>query len=158
MNKVTDEHVGPITGTHIGPVTGNMLPRSLVNILAKSPGFPTGVANMGGALQNLMGGGLSQNIGGAGGELKMLLKNTCEGSHLIVKLPAISLQASKFTKNELLQTYFSRILARFKLLFVLFLGIISWKGVSCFNGESCFSKKIVRWGGGKPESPAEHLG
>ena len=165
VNKVTDEHVGPITGTHIGPVTGNMLPRSLVNILAKSPGFPTGVANM--ALQNLMRGGLSQNIRGAWGELKMLLKNTCEGSHLIVKLPAISLQASKFTKNELLQTYFSRILARFKLLFVLFLGIISWKGVSCFNGESCFSKKIVRWGGnphappphyGKPESPAEHLG
>ena len=39
----------------------------------------------------------------------MLSKNTCEGVHLIVKLPAISLQASKFTKNELLQTYFSRI-------------------------------------------------
>ena len=33
----------------------------------------------------------------------MLSKNTCEGAHLIVKLPAISLQASKFTKNELLQ-------------------------------------------------------
>ena len=47
------------------------------------------------------------------GELKMLSKNTCEGVHLIVKLPAISLQASKFTKNELLHTYFSRILARF---------------------------------------------
>ena len=43
----------------------------------------------------------------------MLLKNTCEGVHLIVKLPAISLQASKFTKNELLHTYFSKILARF---------------------------------------------
>ena len=69
---------------------------------------------------------------------------------MIVKLLAISLQASNFTKNELLQTYFSRILARFKLLFVLFLGIISWKGVSCFNGESCFSKKIVRWGGATP--------
>ena len=47
------------------------------------------------------------------GELKMLSKNTCEGVYLIVKLPGISLQASKFTKNELLQTYFSRILARF---------------------------------------------
>ena len=59
---------------------------------------------------------------------------------MIVKLPAISLQASKFTKKELLQTYFSRILARFKLLFtVLFLGIISWKGVSCFHGEGSFS-------------------
>ena len=45
-------------------------------------GFPTGVANMGGgrggAPQNLMGVGLSQNIGGAWGKLKMLLKNTCE--------------------------------------------------------------------------------
>ena len=41
----------------------------------------------------------------------MLSKNTCEGVHLIVKLPAISLQASKFTKNELLQTYFPRNLA-----------------------------------------------
>ena len=62
----------------------------------------------------------------------MLSKNTCEGVHLIVKLPAISLQASKFTKNELLQTYFPRNLAI--LFIVLFLGIISWKGVSCFNG------------------------
>ena len=43
----------------------------------------------------------------------MLSKNTCEGVHLIVKLPAISLQACKFTKNELIHTYFSRILARF---------------------------------------------
>lgn len=57
MNKVTDEHVGPITGTHIGPVTGNMLPRSLVNILAKSPGFPTGVANMGGGDSSKFDGG-----------------------------------------------------------------------------------------------------
>ena len=57
--------------------------------------------------------GLSQNMGGAWGELKMPSKNTCEGVYLIVKLSAISLQASKFTKNELLNTYFSRILARF---------------------------------------------
>ena len=57
------------------------------------------------------GGGLSQCMGGVwgGGEgLKMLSKNTCEGVHVIVKLPTISLQ-----KNELLHTYFSRILARF---------------------------------------------
>ena len=47
------------------------------------------------------------------GELKILSKNTCEGVHLIVKLSAISLHASKFTKNELLYTYFARILARF---------------------------------------------
>ena len=51
-------------------------------------------------------------MGGAWGQLKMLLKNTCEGVQLIVKLPTIGLQASKFTKNELLDTYFSRILAR----------------------------------------------
>ena len=68
-------------------------------------------------------------MGGAGGEggwLKMLLKNTCEGVHLIVKLPAIS----------------------FKLLFiVLFLGIISWvfhiSVVCVWEGGELF----FRWGG-----------
>ena len=60
-----------------------------------------------------MGGGiLSQNIGGAWGELKMLAKNTCEGVHLIVKLLAIRLLASKFIENDFLHTYFSTILAR----------------------------------------------
>ena len=58
---------------------------------------------MGGVVQNLMQGSLSQYIGGAWEGLKMLSKNTCEGVHLIVKLPAISLQ---FTKDELLHTYF----------------------------------------------------
>ena len=58
------------------------------------------------------GGGLSQYMGVHGG-FKMLSKNTCEGVYLIIKLPAISLQAYKFTKNEFLHTYFSRILARF---------------------------------------------
>ena len=58
-------------------------------------------------------GGLKAKHGGAWGELKIPSKNTCEGVHLMVKLPAISLQASKFTKNELLHIYFSRILARF---------------------------------------------
>ena len=74
----------------------------------------------GGALQNLMeeGGGLKsihgRSIGeGGGGGVKMLSKNTREGVHLKVKLPAISLQACKFTKNEFLHKYFSRILARF---------------------------------------------
>ena len=70
----------------------------------------------GGALQNLMGGGggegLTQYMGEHGG-LKTLLKNTCEGVHLIVKLLAISLEACKFTKNELLHTYFRRILTQF---------------------------------------------
>ena len=59
--------------------------------------------------------GLSQYMGehGGGGGLKMLLKNTCEGAHLIVNLPAVSMQACKFTKTELLHAYFSIILARF---------------------------------------------
>ena len=61
-----------------------------------------------GALQNFMGEGgcLSQDMAGAWGLLKMLLKNSCEVVHLIVKLPTLSLQACKFTKNELLHTYF----------------------------------------------------
>ena len=67
----------------------------------------------GGALQNLMGGRLKSILGGSMGGLKMLSKNTCEGVHLTVKLPAISLQACKFTKNELLHTHFSRFLAGF---------------------------------------------
>ena len=75
----------------------------------------------GGAVQNLMeeggGGGLKsihgRSIGEGGGGLKMLSKNTREGVDLKVKLPAISLQACKFTKNEFLHKYFSRILARF---------------------------------------------
>ena len=81
---------------------------NILNHIFNSAGFPTGVANMGRS---------SKFEGRASvktwGELKMPSKNTCEGVHLIVKLPAISLQASKFTKNELLHTYFSRILARF---------------------------------------------
>ena len=80
------------------------LSKEFRDIQANYTGFPTCVVNMG-------------DEGGAQvktwGELKMLSKNTCEGVYLIVKLPGISLQASKFTKNELLQTYFSRILARF---------------------------------------------
>ena len=78
-------------------------------------GFPTGVANMegGGLFKLLWGGGLKSKHGGSMGEHKMLSKNTCEGVHFIVKLPAIILPASKFTKNELLHTYISSILARF---------------------------------------------
>ena len=51
--------------------------------------------------------------GGGGGGAEMLLKNTCEGVHLLVKLSALCLQACKFFKYEFLHTYFSRILARF---------------------------------------------
>ena len=73
-----------------------------------SPGFSTDVENMGGAepLSPIGAGapqtliwGLCQKMGGAWEELKILSKNTCEGVHLIVKLPPISLQTSNFTKN-----------------------------------------------------------
>ena len=67
-------------------------------------GFPQVLRTWGGALQNLTRGGLSQYMGEHGG-LKILSENTCEGVHLI-KLPAISPQACKFTKNELLHTFF----------------------------------------------------
>ena len=56
--------------------------------------------------------GASVNTWGEHGGLKMVVKNTCEGVHLLVKLPAVSLQPCKFTKNELLHTNFSRILGR----------------------------------------------
>ena len=71
--------------------------------------MPLPPAPIEGALENVMAGGLSQYMEGAwGGVLKNLSKNTREGVHLLVKLSAISLQACKFTKNELLHTYFSR--------------------------------------------------
>ena len=76
-------------------------------------GFPQLLGTWEGALQNLMGGALSQYMGEHGGRLKILSKNDCDGVHLIVKLPPISLQVWKSTKNELLHTYFWRILARF---------------------------------------------
>ena len=44
---------------------------------------------------------------------KMLSKIPVMEFIWIVQLPAISLQACKFTKNKLLHTYSSRILARF---------------------------------------------
>ena len=75
--------------------------------------------------------------GGAWG-FKMLSKNTCEGVHLIIKLPAISLQAYKFTKNEFLHTYFAggaSFLSR---------GCTPWGGTSDLMGR--VSKKIVGWG------------
>ena len=60
----------------------------------------------GGALQNMMGAGLKSIHGGSMMGLKIMLKNTSGGVHLIVKLLAISLQACKFTKNELLHSNF----------------------------------------------------
>ena len=67
------------------------------------------------------GGRLKSKHGGEWGQFKMLVKNsceevhlitgknTCEGDHLIVKLPAISLQASKFTKMN----FFKQIIQQF---------------------------------------------
>ena len=106
-------------------------------------GFPQVLRTWGGGSSKLDGVGLSQYLGGAWRGLKMLSKNTQEGVHLIVKLPAISLQAGKFTKNELFHTIFQGFQLDFKLLFiVVFLGIISWKDASRFNGGGgCFSDR-----------------
>ena len=56
-------------------------------------GFPQVLRIWGGSL-NFDGweGGLESIHRGEHGGLKMLLKNTCEGVHLLVKLPAISLE------------------------------------------------------------------
>ena len=71
-------------------------------------GFPTGVANTEGLHPPPLG----------WGELKMLSKNTSEGVHLIVKLPPMTLQASEFTKNELIFLKdFSYILSYYLLCF-----------------------------------------
>ena len=84
--------------------------------LSQTQGFPQELRTWGGSSKFDGEGGLKSKHRGAWGELKMLSKNTCEGVHLIVKLLAISLQASKFTKNEFLHTHFSRILARFYVI------------------------------------------
>ena len=85
----------------------------LSKVCEQIPGFPTGVDNMGGGSSEFDGGGgLSQCMRGAWEAYKGVEK-TCQGVYLLVKLLAISLQAGKFTKNELLHIYFLRILARF---------------------------------------------
>ena len=53
-----------------------------------------------------VGGRLKSVHGGHMGEIKMLSKNTCEGVHLIGKLPVTSLQASKFTKMNFFTHFF----------------------------------------------------
>ena len=97
-------------------------------------------------------------MGGAWGTgLKMLSKNICEGIHLTVKLSAISLQPCKFTKNELLHTYFSRILVRFEIIIYcafsrnhLMEGCFTfqWGGGSCFSDGGLHFKWGVRPIGG----------
>ena len=86
-----------------------------VTFYYSTQGFPQVLWTWGGVLK-IWWGGLSQNMGETCEELKMLSKTACEGIHLILKLLAISLQASKFAKNELLHTYFSGILARFEVI------------------------------------------
>ena len=72
---------------------------------------------------------------------------------MIIKLSAIILQACKFTKNELLQTHFSRILARFKIIIegASFLSGVHPMGGINFDGggggRGGGLKKIVGWGG-----------
>ena len=84
-------------------------------------GFPQVLRTWGGVLQNLIGEwGLKSVHGESMWGLKVQLKNTCEGVHLIVKLWAISLQAFKFTKNELFYKFFkdfSQILSSYLLCF-----------------------------------------
>ena len=84
------------------------------NTVTGASGFSTRVENMGGGSSKFDGRELKSIHGGSmEGGLKMLLKNTCEGVYLIIMLQAISLQACKFTKNELLHTHVLRMLARF---------------------------------------------
>ena len=64
------------------------------------------------ALENLMRGSLSQYMGVAWG-FKRLSKSTCEGVHLIVKLPAKSLCKPANLLKMNFTHIFSRILARF---------------------------------------------
>ena len=92
------------------PVCFHMLFKGPPLTCTTNTGFSTGVENIrGGWLKSI-------HWGSMGGGLKIMLKNTCGGVHLIVKLPAISLPACKFTKNELLHSCFWRILARFYVI------------------------------------------
>ena len=97
-------------------------------------------------------------VGGGVGWLKMPSKNTCEEVHFILKLPAISMQACKFTRNELLRTYFSRILARFQVIiycaftrnhFMEGHFAFQWRGVvfQMEGGASFLSGVCAPWGG-----------
>ena len=79
-------------------------------------------------------------------------------------LPAISLQASKFTKNELLHTYFSRILARFQVIIYYHFSKESFHG-RFFHVSMrvvCFSDGVASVtsgeGGGMPHSRGIRLG
>ena len=122
----------------------NMVSSQPVFICLLTRGFPTGVENIWG-LFKIWWEGLSQYMGGAWGGLKMLSKNTCDGVHLIVKLLVISLQACTFIKNELLHTYFWRILARFSvIIYCAFSRNHFMEGYFTFQ----WGGLLFRWGGG----------
>ena len=70
----------------------------------------------GGLFKIWWGEGAWVNTEGSARGVKTLLKNTCDEVQLLIKLLDISLQDCKFTKNELLNTYFSRILASFYVI------------------------------------------
>ena len=117
-----------------------------VTFYYSTQGFPLVLWTWGGGVLKIWwGGGLNQNMREAWEELKMLSKTACEGVHLILKLLAISLQASKFAKNELLHTYFSRILARFEVAICAFSRGLFLSGGRCPMGgigfRGGFSKK-----------------
>ena len=73
------------------------------SVTLESPGFPTGVGNMREC---------ANTWGKHEGSLKCRQKDLWRSS-FDINVPALSLQACKFTKNELLHIYFWRILARF---------------------------------------------
>ena len=90
---------------------------------------------------------LSRYIGGAWGH-KTLLKNTCAGVHLLLKLLAISLQVCKFTKNELHIFFkdFSQILSYYLLCF--FQEPFHGRGLHVSMGEVVFQMGASFLGGG----------
>ena len=58
-----------------------------------NPGFPTGVVNIGGGSSKFDGGGeLKSKHAESMGELKILLKNTCEGVHKVASYKPAGLQ------------------------------------------------------------------
>ena len=120
-------------------------------MLDEKAGFPTGVKKMGMLFKVWRGGRLKSIRGGGGhGGLKML-SIIFEGVHLTVKLPAIILQACKFTNNELPHIHFSRILPTFKVIIYCAISTNHFmEGFFTFQwGGSCFSDRgasFFKWG------------
>ena len=91
----------------------------------------------------------SSKFEGGGGRLKL---THWGGRQLggLKKVVAISLQACKFTKNELLHIHFSRIIARFSvIIYCTFSRNHFMEGCFTFPWGCCFSDGgsfIVKWG------------